>query len=141
LRLRLQANGEPAVLRWRPQGGLTRRSPAGRRAGGDLPASTAGRQIPIFCHLPPALRADVHRRCVAGLRSGGVMLVEAYTPRQVERGTGGPPTADLMMDVEALCTELVGLGFLHLEECERELHEGAFHDGPGVVVQVVARKP
>lgn len=97
--------------------------------------------VSIFCHLPPALRAEVHRRCVAGLRPGGILLLEAYTPRQVGRGTGGPPTAELMMDAEILKAELAGLDFLELQECEREVHEGAFHNGLGALVQLVARKP
>jgi SAM-dependent methyltransferase len=97
--------------------------------------------VSIFCHLPPALRADVHRRCVAGLRPGGVLLLEAYTPRQVGLGTGGPPTAELMMDAETLRTELAGLKLLELRECEREVHEGEFHNGLGAVVQLVARRP
>jgi hypothetical protein len=45
------------------------------------------------------------------------------------------------MDTETLRSELAGLEFLHLEECEREVHEGAFHNGRGVVVQMVGRKP
>ena len=97
--------------------------------------------VSVFCHLPPALRAEVHRRCVSGLRSGGVMLLEAYTPRQLGHGTGGPPAAELMMDEETLRAELAGLEFMHLQECEREIHEGAFHNGLGAVVQVVGRKP
>ena len=97
--------------------------------------------VSIFCHLPPGLRADVHRRCVAGLRPGGVMLLEAYTPRQLDYATGGPPTVELMMDSETLRIELAGLEFLHLRECERGIHEGPFHDGIGAVVQAVARKP
>jgi SAM-dependent methyltransferase len=97
--------------------------------------------LSVFCHLPPKLRANVHRRCVAGLRSGGVMLLEAYTPRQLGHGTGGPPVAELMMDEETLRAELAGLQFLHLQECEREIHEGAFHNGLGAVVQMVGRKP
>jgi SAM-dependent methyltransferase len=97
--------------------------------------------VSIFCHLPATLRADVHRRCVAGLRPGGVMLLEAYTPRQLGHGTGGPPVAELMMDEDTLRAELAGLEFLHLQECEREIHEGAFHNGLGAVVQIVGRKP
>jgi SAM-dependent methyltransferase len=97
--------------------------------------------LSVFCHLPPTLRADVHRRCVAGLRSGGVMLLEAYTPRQLGHGTGGPPVAKLMMDEETLRAELAGLKFLHLQECEREIHEGTFHNGLGAVVQMAGRKP
>lgn len=97
--------------------------------------------VSIFCHLPPTLRADLHRRCVAGLRPGGLMLLEAYTPRQVGRGTGGPPSAELMMDAQTLRAELAGLDLMELQECEREVHEGAFHNGLGAVVQLVARKP
>ena len=97
--------------------------------------------LSIFCHLPSELRADVHRRCVAGLRPGGVMLLEAYTPRQIAHGTGGPSTVELMMDKETLRMELAGFQFLDLRECEREIHEGAFHNGLGAVVQMVARKP
>jgi SAM-dependent methyltransferase len=97
--------------------------------------------VSIFCHLPPALRAEVHRRCVAGLRPGGIMLLEAYTPDQVGRGTGGPPTAELMMDAETLRLELAGLEILELAETQREIHEGAFHNGIGAVVQLVARRP
>lgn len=97
--------------------------------------------VSIFCHLPAPLRAQVHGSCVAGLRHGGLMVLEAYTPRQVGRGTGGPPTADLMMDAETLRLELDGLEFLDLRECEREVHEGELHNGLGAVVQLVARRP
>ncbi len=69
------------------------------------------------------------------------MLLEAYTPAQLEYKTGGPPTADMMMDAESLRTELTGLEFLHLLECVREVHEGEFHNGVGAVVQALARKP
>jgi 2-polyprenyl-3-methyl-5-hydroxy-6-metoxy-1,4-benzoquinol methylase len=107
----------------------------------DIDSDTWDGIVSVFCHLPPKLRADLHRCCVAGLRSGGLMLLEAYTPRQLGHGTGGPPVAELMMDEETLRAELAGLEFLHLQECEREIHEGAFHNGLGAVVQMVGRKP
>jgi hypothetical protein len=46
-----------------------------------------------------------------------------------------------MMDAETLRTELAGLKLLELRECEREVHEGEFHNGLGAVVQLVARRP
>jgi len=97
--------------------------------------------VSIFCHLSPELRRSVHRRCVEGLRPGGVILLEAYTPAQLEYKTGGPPTADMMMGAESLRTELAGLEFLHLQEYVREVHEGEFHNGVGAVVQALAWKP
>ena len=96
--------------------------------------------ISIFCHLPPYLRQDVHRRCVKGLRDKGMILLEAYTPLQLEYKTGGPSVAEMMMDMQSLSSELIGLEFLHLQECVREIHEGKFHNGTGAVVQALAKK-
>lgn len=97
--------------------------------------------VSIFCHLPPTLRRDLHRRVVAGLRPGGVLLLEAYTPRQLEYGTGGPPSAEMMMTLDGLRSELAGLEFLHTIELDREVREGCLHTGTGAVVQVIARRP
>ena len=96
--------------------------------------------VSIFCHLPPDLRQDVHHRCALGLRNEGIILLEAYTPLQLEYKTGGPPSAEMMMDVQSLSHELSSLKFLHLQEKVREIHEGKFHNGPGAVVQVLAKK-
>jgi len=96
--------------------------------------------ISIFCHLPPDLRQDVHRRCVKGLRDNGMILLEAYTPLQLEYKTGGPPVAEMMMDMRSLSSELIGLEFLRLQECVREIHEGEYHNGTGAVVQALAKK-
>ena len=96
--------------------------------------------VSIFCHLPPDLRKDVHRRCVEGLRPGGAFLLEAYTPLQLKYKTGGPPTVEMMMDVPSLTTELAGLEFIHLQERVREVNEGDFHKGTGAIVQVLGKK-
>ena len=96
--------------------------------------------ISVWCHLPPALRADVHRRCVAALKPGGFLILEAYTPRQLEYKTGGPPVAEMMMTLGALRSELVGLEFLHEADIDREIHEGRGHEGKSAVVQLVARR-
>ncbi len=96
--------------------------------------------VSIFAHIPSSVRIDLHRRVVAALRPRGVFLLEAYTPDQIGRGTGGPMAADLMMTLEGLRQELEPLEFLHAAELEREIFEGRFHNGLGSVVQVIARK-
>ena len=96
--------------------------------------------VSIFAHMPSTVRIDLHRRVVAALRPGGVVLLEAYTPDQIGRGTGGPGAADLMMTIEGLKSELDPLEFVHAEELEREIVEGVHHTGIGSVVQVIARK-
>lgn len=97
--------------------------------------------VSIFCHMPSEARAGLHQRVAAGLKPGGLFILEAYTPRQLEFGTGGPPVAELMMTLAALREELAGLQFLHAVELDRDVLEGSLHTGRGAVVQVVARKP
>jgi SAM-dependent methyltransferase len=97
--------------------------------------------VSIFCHLPPDLRRKVHQRAVLALKPGGVFLLEAYTPGQLELGTGGPSRAEMMMDLVGLSDELAGLQIEHGVELERDVTEGRLHAGTGAVVQFIARKP
>lgn len=97
--------------------------------------------VSIFCHLPSALRRDVHARIGRALRPGGVVLLEAYTPAQLGRGTGGPQDPDMLPTLAILQQEFAGLDVLVGVERERSVLEGKGHRGTSSVVQFVARKP
>lgn len=97
--------------------------------------------VSIFCHLPAEVRKDLHRRVLTGLRHNGVLLLEAYTPEQIEYGTGGPPAVEMMMTLAELEEEFPGMEWLRAVELVRDVREGDFHVGPGAVVQLVGRKP
>ena len=97
--------------------------------------------VSIFCHVPEPLRQKLHAGVVRGLKSGGVLLQEAYIPRQLEYNMGGPPTVDLMYSAEILRNDLTGLQFNRLAELDRQVIEGTHHFGKGAVVQVIATKP
>ena len=94
--------------------------------------------VSISCHLPPALRRAVHGKVERALVPGGVFLLEAYTPKQLARGTGGPPSSDMMMTSAILKDELPLLSFPHLRELERSVIEGVNHTGHADVVQAIA---
>lgn len=96
--------------------------------------------VAIFAHLPPPVRARMHRGAVAGLRPGGVFVLEAYAPRQLEFGTGGPQAPELLMSLADLRAELAGLELLIARETERDVVEGRCHTGRAAVVQVLARR-
>jgi SAM-dependent methyltransferase len=96
--------------------------------------------VATFVHLPLPLRAQVHASVVRGLRPGGVFLLEAYTPAQLGRGTGGPQALPLLMKLSDLRQELAGLELSVARELEREVLEGSGHTGLGAVVQVLGRK-
>jgi len=108
----------------------------------DLGTDAWDNLVSIFGHLPGELRRDVHRRVVGALRPGGIFLLEAYTPDQLETdGTGGPPDPDMLLTVDKLTEELGGLEILLAQEVVRQVNEGDYHKGAGAVVQFVARKP
>lgn len=96
--------------------------------------------VSIFCPLPSALRKELHKKVVAGLKTNGVYLIEAYTPEQLKHDTGGGKSVDLMCTKESLSHELIGLKFKHLIELERDIVEGIYHTGVGAVVQAIASK-
>jgi len=97
--------------------------------------------VSIFAHVPHEVRARLHGRVVRSLAPGGVLVLEAYTPEQIGRGTGGPPVPELAMTLTDLRRELAGLEFIHARELEREVREGRGHTGLGSVVQLIARRP
>jgi cyclopropane fatty-acyl-phospholipid synthase-like methyltransferase len=97
----------------------------------------------IFVHLPSALRAAVHRRIAAWLKPGGLFLLEAYAPDQLQRSTGGPKDPDMLASLETIVDELTAEGRLAVEHQAafvRNVSEGQFHTGEASVVQVLARK-
>ncbi|MDE3244219.1 MAG: class I SAM-dependent methyltransferase [Nitrospirota bacterium] len=96
--------------------------------------------VSIFCPLPSAQRKLMHKKVIAGLKPGGVFLVEAYTPDQLRYGTGGGNSADAMTSKESLIHDLEGLKFIGLAELERSVVEGSYHKGLGAVVQAIALK-
>ena len=97
--------------------------------------------VSIWCHLPSALRALIHRQIVVGLKPQGVFLLEAYTPDQIGRGTGGPQSVDLLPTRSELRLQLAGLDLMHALERERMVTEGSGHTGLAEVVQIIARRP
>jgi SAM-dependent methyltransferase len=97
--------------------------------------------ISIFCHLPPAIRMRLHQKVCEGLTPGGIFILEGYAKKQIDNNTGGPRKIDLLMDLEELKRELQPLILGHALETERNIQEGAYHNGIGAVVQIIATKP
>lgn len=93
--------------------------------------------VSIFCHLPRRIRVPLYSAVVRGLQPGGVFVLEAYTPQQIGRGTGGPQDPDMLVSLTDLTAELAGLDFIHARELERDVREGEYHTGVASVVQAI----
>jgi hypothetical protein len=88
----------------------------------------------------PEQRARLFEGIKATLKAGGVLVLQGYTPKQVEYKTGGPPQADHMY-TQALLRDAFGeLEILHLREHEEVLAEGTKHVGRSALIDLVVRK-
>jgi SAM-dependent methyltransferase len=96
--------------------------------------------VSIFCHLPPDLRKLTHAKCIDALAPKGIVLLEAYTLKQLEHDSGGPKDPAFLMSVEQLSADFEGLELECVQETERDIQEGKGHSGTSAVVQLIARK-
>jgi SAM-dependent methyltransferase len=96
--------------------------------------------VSIWCHLPSALRRDVHNRACRALKPGGWLILEAYSPEQIALGTGGPKDPDMLASQQELRQELLALEWHRSESLQRQVQEGSLHAGASAVVQLVGRK-
>jgi len=94
--------------------------------------------VSIFAHTPPDVRRSLHERVARSLSPEGALVLEAYTPQQIGRGTGGPPVPELTMTLDGLRGELRDMTIVEGREIIRPVLEGPGHTGDGAVVQVIA---
>lgn len=86
-------------------------------------------------------RARLHAQIARALRPGGIVILQGYTPRQLEYRTGGPGDPDRLYTAEQLRREFAPLEVLHAEERDAEIREGSAHCGMSALVDFVAVKP
>lgn len=96
--------------------------------------------VSVFAHTEPVVRRRIHGIVATALRPNGRFILEAYTPDQVGRGTGGPPTPELTMTLDGLRQELTGMVIESGVETVRPVIEGTGHTGDGAVVQLIAAR-
>jgi 2-polyprenyl-3-methyl-5-hydroxy-6-metoxy-1,4-benzoquinol methylase len=94
--------------------------------------------VSIFFHIPSAVRAHIYPRIITALKPGSILILESYTPEQLNHGTGGPPIAELMLTKDELAQYFSEMNLEHLQELEREVIEGTGHTGLASVVQLLA---
>lgn len=98
--------------------------------------------VAIFVQFAdPALRERLFANLVRSLRPGGVLVLQGYTPRQLEFRTGGPPQLEHLYTRELLETAFAELELQVLQDYEAEIHEGQGHHGRSALIGLVARRP
>ena len=98
--------------------------------------------IAVFIQFAdPPMRERLFARMVAALKPGGLLLLQGYTPRQLELKTGGPGILSHLYTADGLREAFAGLAILDLRDYEQELHEGDRHRGLSALVGLVAQAP
>ena len=105
------------------------------------PAGAFDALVLTFVHLPPAIRARAHQSLADALRPGGLLILEAFQPKQLGRSSGGPKQLDMLYALADLESDFDGrMQWLLREECEVVLDEGPGHQGPACVTRLVGRR-
>jgi len=87
----------------------------------------------------PAMRSFMFERMLRALKPGGLLLLEGYTPKQLEYRTGGPPQVENLYTAPMLREAFRDLEVLELREYEDQLEEGERHTGRSALIDLVAR--
>lgn len=97
--------------------------------------------VAIFVQFAtPEQRARLFAGMQRCLKPEGVIILQGYTPKQLEYKTGGPPVASHLYTREMLGDAFEDMDSLHLYEYEAEVAEGTGHKGRSALIGMVARK-
>jgi SAM-dependent methyltransferase len=98
--------------------------------------------VEIFAQFStPAERAVKWAGMRRALKSGGLLILQGYTPKQLDYATGGPKELERLY-TRALLEQAFGdFRDLQFTEEERALSEGAAHSGMSAVIGMTGRKP
>jgi SAM-dependent methyltransferase len=89
----------------------------------------------------PAMRARLFANIVRCLKPGGTLVLQGYTPKQLEYKTGGPGQLSHLYTQALLREAFASLQLVELSEYETEVDEGAGHRGRSALIGLVARRP
>jgi SAM-dependent methyltransferase len=107
----------------------------------DYPPDAFDVVVEIFTQFSaPAERARKWAGMRRTLKPGGLLIVQGYTPKQLQYGTGGPKEIENLYTRAMLEQTFGDFRDVEIVEEEREMHEGAAHGGMSAVIGLTARK-
>lgn len=98
--------------------------------------------VAIFIQfVDPLARERLFANIVRSLKHGGLLVLQGYTPKQLDYNTGGPPHLSHLYTEALLRSAFAALQIVELRDYEADLSEGVRHTGRSALVGLVARKP
>ena len=97
--------------------------------------------IAIFIQFAdPPMRARIFKQIYQALKPGGILVLQGYTPKQLEYKTGGPSLIEHLYTEQMIRDLTQEFEILDLRCYEQELNEGARHAGMSALLGLVAKK-
>jgi hypothetical protein len=75
----------------------------------------------------------------SALKPNGLILLQGYTPKQLDYKTGGPPSLDHLYTEALLRDAFSDMTIVDLQAYEAVLAEGTQHSGRSALIGMVAR--
>jgi SAM-dependent methyltransferase len=107
----------------------------------DYPDAAFDVLVEIFTQFSsPAERARKWAGMRKALKPGGLLIIQGYTPKQLQYGTGGPKEVEKLYTRALLEAAFGDLRDVTIVEEELEIHEGTSHGGMSAVINLTARR-
>ena len=107
----------------------------------DYPDAAFDVVVEIFTQFSsPAERAQKWAGMRKALKPGGLLIIQGYTPKQLQYGTGGPKQVENLYTRAMLEAAFGDLRDVAIVEEELEIHEGTSHGGMSAVINLTARR-
>ena len=106
----------------------------------DYPIETFDAVVLIYSHFPDTIREQVHHKIIRWLKPNGVVILEAFNPKQLNNNSGGPKDLSLLYTEEMLANDFKSLTTLQFSTEVISLNEGKYHQGKADVIRLVGKK-
>lgn len=108
----------------------------------DWPQAAFDAVVGIFIQFAgPAERPRQLAGMMSAVKPGGFLLLQGYTPKQLEYRTGGPSAVENLYTAAMLREAFADWEIVLLREHDDIIEEGRAHIGRSALIDLVARKP
>lgn len=98
--------------------------------------------VAIFVQFAnPAMRARLFENITRTLKPEGHLVLQGYTPRQLDYKTGGPPFVEHLYTKELLASSFKALDIVELRAYDAVIEEGDGHRGLSALIGMIGKKP
>ncbi len=94
----------------------------------------------IFVQTNRRKRTEYHQKIASFLKPGGILILEGFSKKQINKASGGPRSIDMLFSEEELQHDFATFTTLEITEANVSLSEGRFHQGIASVIRVVGVK-